>query len=106
MLAKNESQGIFLIPMPVLVRNSFMGDEAIKMQLFRPWKPPKRQTTAEVRVAARFWQGCDELPSTAHEELDDFLILVQFSRTCLRVISWVSAAKLGRHRAADSTLEP
>ena len=65
---ENQLQGVFLIPMSVLVQRAFAGTKATHMSLHPPWSAPKRKPTKDKYdwqldffVDLRAWQGSEDL---------------------------------------------
>ena len=69
-LVENKLEGLFLIPMPVLVEHGFAGNKAkaTSIRLFPSWSPPKHNATKhkyawqrDFFVDLRSWQGSNHL---------------------------------------------
>ena len=65
---ENQLQGVFLIPMSVLVQRAFAVTKATQMSLHPPWSAPKRKPTKDKYdwqldffLDLRAWQGSEDL---------------------------------------------
>ena len=80
-LRDGQLQGVFLIPMSVLVQHGFAGCKAVNMPLYPPWAPPKRSRTKakyawqlDFVVDLRAWQASGEPSQALQAKLRDLVL--------------------------------